>query len=346
MKIAILAGDGIGPEIMEEAVKVLNAVGDFEFEQALIGGDAFDKYGEHFPEETRKICEDADAILFGSVGGPVASKEAKWQGCETNSILALRKAFSFYANLRPVKLYKGLPCVLKDEIVEKGVDILCVRELLSCIYFGEHKTDGDRAFDVMQYTEDEVRAIARIAFEAAMKRSKKVTSVDKANVLDCSKLWRKVVEEVAKDYPECEFEHILVDNMAMQIIKRPYDFDVVLMPNMFGDIISDEASVLSSSLGMLPSASLNKDGFGLYEPSGGSAPDIAGRGVANPIGQILSAAMMLKYSFNMHKEHDAIVAAVDMAIADGYRTADIAEKEHTFVSTDVMGDAIVKYINL
>jgi len=346
MKIAILAGDGIGPEITEEAVKVLKAVGDFEFEQALIGGVAFDKYGEHFPEETRKICENADAVLFGSVGGPVASKEAKWQGCETNSILALRKAFSFYANLRPVKLYKGLPCVLKDEIVEKGVDILCVRELLSCIYFGEHKTENGRASDVMQYTEDEVRAIARIAFEAAMKRSKKVTSVDKANVLDCSKLWRKVVEEVAKDYSECEFEHVLVDNMAMQIIKRPYDFDVLLMANMFGDIISDEASVLSSSLGMLPSASLNKDGFGLYEPSGGSAPDIAGRGAANPIGQILSAAMMLKYSFNMHKEHDAIVAAVDMAIADGYRTADIAEKEHTFVSTDVMGDAIVKYINL
>lgn len=352
MKIAVLSGDGIGPEIMEEALKVLHAIEEkfghrFEFEEALIGGSAWDKYKEHFPGETKSICREADAILFGSVGGAAdVQHQEKWKGCEVNSILALRKEFNFNANLRPIKLYEGLRSVLREDIVSKGVDILCVRELSSGIYFGEHKTNNGVATDIMKYSEDEVRAIAEVAFEAAMKRKKKVVSVDKANVLDCSKLWRKVVDDVAKKYPKCEVEHVLVDNMAMQLLRRPHDFDVLLMPNLFGDIISDEASVLSGSLGMLPSASLNKEGFGLYEPSGGSAPDIAGMKIANPIGQILSAAMMLKFSFNMHKEHDVIVKAVEKVITDGYRTKDIAEIEHTFVSTDIMGDAICKYVTL
>lgn len=348
-KIAVLPGDGIGPEIMDQAIQVLTKVGeefghDFEFEHGLIGGAAWDEYGEHFPKQTLELCEGADAILFGSVGGPVDKQhEKKWNGCEANSILALRKAFNFSANLRPVKCYEGIASVLKDEIVEKGIDMLFVRELSADIYFGAHERDGGSARDVMEYDEATIERVARTAFEAAMERRKKVSSVDKANVLACSKLWREVVDRVAGDFPKCEYEHVLVDNMAMQLIKRPYDFDVILAPNMFGDILSDEASVFAGSLGMLPSASLNADGFGLYEPSGGSAPDIAGEGIANPIGQILSAAMMLRYSFGMNKEHDAVVGAVDSALAEGYRTADIVHGQ-TFVSTESMGDAISKFI--
>lgn len=356
-KIAVLAGDGIGPEIMEEATKVLTRVGEiyghkFEFQEAQIGGAAWDKYGEHFPKETREACESCDAILFGSVGGPVDKQlDPKWKNCETNSILAVRKYFNFNVNLRPVKIYQELKdsCVLRADIVERGIDLLCVRELSQDIYFGEHKTVGDaggrRATDIMMYDEAVIEKIAHAAFKAAMKRRKKVTSVDKANVLDCSKLWREVVSKIAKEYSDCEFENVLVDNMSMQVIRRPYDYDVILMPNMFGDIISDEVSVFSGSLGMLPSASLNSRGFALFEPSGGSAPDIAGQGIANPIGQILSSAMMLKYSFGMHEEHDAIVKAVNLALREGYRTRDIAAVEHTFVSTDVMGDAICSMIN-
>ena len=350
-EIAILSGDGIGPEIMEEAAKVLTRVGelfdhDFVFRTALIGGAAYEKHEDHFPDVTKKICEESDAILFGSVGGPVDSRdEAKWKNCEINSILAIRKHFNFSVNLRPVKLYEPLKenCILRADIVEKGVDIMCVRELSSGIYFGRHELSENSAIDEMSYTAEEIERVARVAFDAAMKRKKKVSSIDKANVLSCGKLWRQVVERVAKDFPQVEYEHVLVDNAAMQVIKRPSDFDVILCPNMFGDIVSDELSVLAGSLGMLPSASINAEGFAMYEPSGGSAPDIAGQGVANPIGQILSAAMMLLYSFNMDKEYEAIMRAVETALADGLRTADISGG-HTFVSTDAMGDSITHLI--
>lgn len=351
-KIAVLAGDGIGPEIMIEALKVLRKIEEifghkFEYAEGLIGGSAWEKYGKHFPEETVGIAENSDAILFGSVGGPVDKQmEPKWKNCETNSILAIRKHFNFNVNLRPIKLYSALKdsCVLRSDIVEKGIDMLCVRELSQDVYFGKHETSGEvgsrHAFDEMSYDEKVIEAIAYAAFKAAQVRKKKVTSVDKANVLNCSKLWREVVGNVGKTYPDCVLEHVLVDNMSMQVIRRPGDFDVVLMPNMFGDIISDEVSVFAGSLGMLPSASLNERGFGLYEPSSGSAPDIAGKGIANPIGQILSAAMMLKFSFGMDKEHDAIVNAVEKTLADGLRTGDIADGGKS-VSTAEMGNKIV-----
>ncbi len=352
-KIAVLAGDGIGPEIMVEALKVLRKIEEifehkFEFIEGLIGGSAWEKYGEHFPKETVAIAESSEAILFGSVGGPIDKQmEPKWKNCETNSILAIRKKFNFNVNLRPVKLYSALKnsCVLRADIVEKGIDMLCVRELSQDVYFGKHDTSGDvgsrHAFDEMSYDEKVIEAIAHAAFKAAQLRKKKVTSVDKANVLNCSKLWREVVTGVAKNYPDCVLEHVLVDNMSMQVIRRPGDFDVILMPNMFGDIISDEVSVFAGSLGMLPSASLNAQGFGLYEPSSGSAPDIAGKGVANPIGQILSAAMMLKFSFGMNREHDAIVNAVEKTLMDGFRTGDIADGGK-FVSTNEMGTRIAE----
>ena len=355
-KIAILSGDGIGPEVMDEAVKVLDKVAqefghEFEYKEAFIGGAAWDECGEHLPKETLKICEESDAVLFGSVGGPVDKQmEEKWNGCEKTSVLGLRKHFEFGINLRPSKVYSQLKeqCCLKAEIVDKGIDILCVRELVGGIYFGDHSTEVFNnvrvATDVMIYDEETIRAAAKAAFKMAMKRGKKLVSIDKANVLDCSKLWRSVVEEVAKDYPEVSFEHMLVDNCAMQIVSRPYDFDVILLPNMFGDIISDEASVFAGSLGMLPSASLNKDGFGMYEPSGGSAPDIAGKGIANPIAQILSGAMMLKYSFGMNEEHDAIVNSLENVLSEGIRTGDIAGKTDDVVKTSEMGDAIVKFI--
>lgn len=343
MKIAVLAGDGIGPEVMAEAIKVLKVVGDFEFVEAAIGGAGYDEFGDHFPDETKKICEESEAILFGSVGGPVEQQMSeKWHNCEKNSVLGLRKYFNFNVNLRPVKVYEALKdfCVLRSDIVEKGIDILCVRELSGGIYFGEHKTEGDRAWDIMEYDRATIEVLMRAAFDAAMKRDRKVTSVDKANVLDCSKLWRQVAEDVAKDYPDCKLEHVLIDNCAMQVLKRPSDFDVIALPNMFGDIISDEISVFAGSLGMLPSASLNADGFGMYEPSGGSAPDIAGKGIANPIAQILSAAMMLKYSFGMNDEHDRIVDAVEKTLNEGVRTGDLTTGES--VSTSEMGDAIIK----
>lgn len=352
-KIAILSGDGIGPEIMAEALKVLRKIEDifghkFEIKEGAIGGSAWGKYGEHFPRETMGIAENSDAILFGSVGGPItAQMEPKWKNCETNSILAIRKHFNFNVNLRPVKLYSALKdsCVLRSDIVEKGIDILCVRELSQDVYFGKHETSGEvgmrHAFDEMSYDEKVIEAIAHAAFKVAQVRKKKVTSVDKANVLNCSKLWREVVTNVSKNYPDCILEHVLVDNMSMQVLKRPGDFDVILMPNMFGDIISDEVSVFAGSLGMLPSASLNARGFGLYEPSSGSAPDIAGRGIANPIGQILSAAMMLKFSFGMSEEHDAILNAVEKTLAEGLRTGDIADGGKS-VSTSEMGNKIVE----
>jgi 3-isopropylmalate dehydrogenase len=339
--IAIIPGDGIGPEIMAEAIKVLKEIEAafghrFIYCHGVIGGAAWDLHGVHFPQETADLCQNADAILFGSVGGPVGRESApKWKDCEKNSILAVRKQMGLSCNLRPIR---G---------IGNGVDILCVRELSEDIYFGSHETSGkpgDRiAKDVMFYSEKTIRQIAHQAFEFAMKRRKKVTSIDKANVLDCSKLWREVVDEVSKEYPECKVQHLLVDNAAMQLAKYPRDFDVLLMPNLFGDILSDLACIWSGSLGMLPSASLNPDGKGLYEPSGGSAPDIAGMGIANPIGQILSAAMMLKYSFGMDAEHDAIVEAVEKAIAKGYRTKDIATSRKVS-TTAAMGDAIARNI--
>lgn len=350
--IAILAGDGIGPEVMAEAIRVLVHIAEkfghrFDYEEGLIGGAAYDQYGEHFPETTVEACEKADAILFGSVGGPINSDAEKWHNCEVNSILALRKQFKFSVNLRPSKVYEALKanCVLRADIVERGIDMLCVRELSGGIYFGEHKTEGDVASDLMTYDRATIENVVRAAFEAAMQRRKKLTSVDKANVLDCSKLWRKVVNEIALDYPDCQLEHVLVDNMAMQVLKRPYDFDVIVMPNLFGDIISDEVSVFAGSLGMLPSASFNNEGFAMYEPGGGSAPDIAGKGIANPIAQILSAAMMLKYSFSMNEEHDLILAAVEFALNAGARTADIANDSDKILTTSEMGDAIIKFIN-
>ncbi len=347
--IAVLSGDGIGPEIMKEAIKVLNAVEKFNFTEALIGGAAYDKFQNHFPKETADLCEKSDAILFGSVGGPIEEQDSpKWKNCERNSILALRKHFNFNINLRPTKVYPQLKhaCFLRPDIVDRGIDILCVRELSGDVYFGEHKIEvlnGQRvATDIMTYDEKTIETVAHTAFKAAQTRRKKLHSVDKANVLDVSRLWRDVVTAVSKKYPDIAFENILVDNCSMQLIKRPYDFDVLLMPNLFGDILSDEASVFAGSLGMLSSASLNSKSFGLYEPSAGSAPDIAGKGIANPIGQILSAAMMLKYSFQMHREHDRIVSAVEKTLSQGYRTSDIATESETPISTQEMGNQITK----
>lgn len=351
-QIAILSGDGIGPEVMAEALKVLKAVGDkfghtFKSREALIGGAAFDEFGEHYPAVTKAICAESDAILFGSVGGPVNEMDkAKWNNCEANSLLALRQSFSFNANLRPVKVYKELEniCPLKKEVIGDGVDMLIVRELLGDLYFGEHVTkteNGEKiALDVAQYSEKQIESVAHIAFKAAQKRSKKLTSVDKANVLDVSKLWREVVNRVSKQYEDVELEHMLVDNCAMQLIKCPTQFDVILAGNMFGDILSDAAAILPGSLGLLPSASLNKDGFGYYEPSGGSAQDIAGKGIANPIAQILSLAMMLKHSFDMNEEADSITNAVNSVLKSGKRTKDIYCEGTQLVGTGEMGDLI------
>lgn len=353
--IAVLSGDGIGPEVMAEAIKVLWKIAEifgheFVFQHALIGGAAWELHGEHFPEKTKEICEGSDAILFGSVGGPIQEQgSAKWKNCERNSILQLRQYFRFQTNLRPCRVYPALAdsCVLRPQIIRSGVDILCVRELSGDIYFGEHRIETiegvKHAVDVMSYDEKTIADIAHAAFQAARHRRKKVTSVDKANVLACSRLWRDVVTETSKKYPDCELEHLLVDNCAMQLIRCPTAFDVLLMPNMFGDILSDEVSVLAGSLGMLPSASLNKHGFGLYEPSSGSAPDIAGKGIANPIGQILSAAMMLEYSFQMVQEAKAIHRAVETSLAKGFRTADISTLDDRLstLSTQEMGNRII-----
>lgn len=355
-KIAVLAGDGIGPEVMEQALLVLDAVGEkfghvFEKTEGLVGGAAYDEHQVHFPDVTRDLCADSDAILFGSVGGPVAESAApKWKDCERESILALRKAFQFNANFRPARVYPQLrqSCPLKPELIDQGIDLLVVRELLGDIYFGEHKTeviDGKRvASDVALYTEDQIRSIAVTAFEAAKKRSSRLTSVGKANVLDTSKLWRDVVNEVATDFPEVQLEHMYVDNACMQIIVNPAQFDVILASNMFGDILSDAAAVLPGSLGLTPSASLNAQGFGLYEPAGGAAPDIAGKGVANPIAQILCVAMMLRYSFGLSAEADAIEGAVSEAFDSGARTGDILSEGFEAIGTAEMGERILSFL--
>lgn len=355
-KIAVLPGDGIGPEIVEQAVKVLKALGcDFEMEYADVGGVAYANHGHPLPEATLKLAKESDAILFGAVG------DFKYDHLERHlrpeqAILGLRKALGLFANLRPAKCFKELTSAstLREEVVS-GLDLVIVRELTGDIYFGTPRgrrtaPDGNfpgapEAFDTMRYTVPEVERIARVAFEAARKRRGKVTSVDKANVLETSQLWRDTVIEVAKQYPDVTLEHMYVDNAAMQLVRAPKALDVVLTGNIFGDILSDEASMLTGSIGMLASASLNDKKQGLFEPSHGSAPDIAGKNIANPIATVLSAAMMLRYSFDMNAEADAIERAVEKVLADGVRTGDIMSEGCRKVSCSEMGDAIASAIH-
>ena len=358
MKIGVIKGDGIGPEIVDEALKVLNKVAEvyghsLSYTQLLMGGASIDANGVPLTDETLKLAKESDAVLMGSIGGD--AKTSPWYQLEPSKrpeagLLALRKGLNLFANLRPAVLYEELKgaCPLKEEIADRGFDMMIMRELTGGLYFGARSTemiDGGRtAKDELTYNENEIRRIAVRAFDIAMKRRKKVTSVDKANVLDSSRLWRKIVEETAADYPEVELEHMLVDNCAMQLVKDPAQFDVVLTENMFGDILSDEASMVTGSIGMLASASLNETKFGLYEPSGGSAPDIAGKGIANPIATILSAAMMLRYSFDLDREADAIEKAVADVLRDGYRTIDIMSEGKRQIGTREMGDRICSYI--
>lgn len=356
--IAVIKGDGIGPEIVTEAMKVLDKVAEkyghtFNYEQLLMGGCSIDVNGVPLTDETIEKAKAADAVLMGSIGGNTST--SPWYKLPADKrpeagLLKIRKSLNLFANLRPAVLYNELKeaCPLKAEIAEKGFDLVIMRELTGGLYFGARKTeevDGVTvATDTLTYSETEIRRIAKRAFDIAMKRSKKVTSVDKANVLDSSRLWRKVVNEVAADYPEVELEHMLVDNSAMQLVKDPAQFDVVLTENMFGDILSDEASMITGSIGMLSSASLNDTKFGLYEPSGGSAPDIAGQNIANPIATILSAAMMLRYSFDMDQEADAVENAVNKALKDGYRTGDIMSEGMKKVTCSGMGDVIASNV--
>lgn len=359
-KIAVLAGDGIGPEVMAEARRVLDAVSEkfsigFSYDEKPVGGAGIDQEGKALPDTTLAACEAADAILFGSVGGPKWETLPPDEQPERGALLPLRKHFGLFANLRPAICFPALTGAspIKEERVAGGFDVLCVRELTGGIYFGSPKSieevDGEKvAIDTMIYKESEIRRIAHIAFSAAQKRDKRLTSIDKANVLRNGILWREVVEEVAKEYPEVKLDHLYVDNAAMQLLARPRDFDVVLAPNLFGDILSDEMAMITGSLGMLSSASLGEskgDGlyYGMFEPSGGSAPDIAGQGIANPIAQILSAAMMLRFSCGEGAAADAIEAAVKGAIDDGLRTGDIFSNESgtTKVNTTEMGDAIL-----
>ena len=354
LKIGIIKGDGIGPEIVTEAMKILDKVGEIyghahEYKQLLLGGASIDVHGVPLTEETIVEAKACDAVLMGSIGGN--TQTSPWYKLEPSKrpeagLLGIRKALNLFANLRPAVLYDELKgaCPLKEEITEGGFDMMIMRELTGGLYFGERKTVEENgimtAYDSLTYNENEIRRIAKRAFDIAMKRRKKVTSVDKANVLDSSRLWRKVVEEVAEDYPEVTLEHMLVDNCAMQLVKNPKQFDVILTENMFGDILSDEASMVTGSIGMLASASLNETKFGLYEPSGGSAPDIAGKGIANPIATILSAAMMLRYSFDLDQEAEAVEKAVERVLKDGYRTIDIMSEGKTLVNTAEMGDLI------
>ena len=353
-KIALIPGDGIGPEIVREARKVLDAVcrkfgHTFTYEEVLLGGASIDVHGVPLTDEAVETAKSSDAVLMGSIGGD--AKTSPWYQLEPSrrpeaGLLAIRKALNLFANLRPSYLYQELQaaCPLKKEIIGDGFDMIIVRELTGGLYFGERRTVEENgimtAVDTLSYNETEIRRIAVKAFDIAMKRKKKVTSVDKANVLDSSRLWRKVVEEVAKDYPEVTLEHMLVDNCAMQLVHNPAQFDVILTENMFGDILSDEASMVTGSIGMLSSASLNDTKFGLYEPSHGSAPDIAGQNKANPIATILSAAMMLRYSLDLDKEAEAVETAVQKVLAEGWRTGDIMSEDGRMVGTKEMGDLI------
>lgn len=357
-KIALIRGDGIGPEIVNEAKKVLDKVCDlyghsFTYKNLLLGGASIDVHGVPLTEETIEEAKSSDAVLMGSIGGD--AKTSPWYQLEPSKrpeagLLGIRKALNLFANLRPAYLYQELKaaCPLKEERIGDGFDMIIVRELTGGLYFGERKTVEENgmktAIDTLSYNENEIRRIAIKAFEIAGKRRKKVTSVDKANVLDSSRLWRSVVEDVAKDYPNITLEHMLVDNCAMQLVHNPGQFDVILTENMFGDILSDEASMVTGSIGMLSSASLNETSFGLYEPSHGSAPDIAGKGIANPIATILSAAMLLRYSLNLDKEADAVEQAVQVVLREGYRTGDIMSEGCTCVGTAEMGDLIAERV--
>ena len=352
--IAVMSGDGIGPEIVNEAKKVLEKVGEkyghnFNFNDVLIGGISIDTYGVPLTDEAIEVCKNSDAVLLGAVGGIVGKD--RWYDLEPSlrpeaGLLKIRKSLGLYANLRPAYLYEELykACPLKEEIAKAGFDMIIVRELTGGLYFGKKETkeiDGlVTATDTLVYNEEEIRRIAITGFETAMKRNKKLTSVDKANVLDSSRLWQKIVAEVKNDYPEVEVENMLVDNCAMQLVKDPAQFDVILTENTFGDILSDEASMVTGSIGMLPSASLGYNRMGLYEPSHGAAPDIAGKDIANPLATILSAAMMLRYSFDLDEEADAIEKAVKKVLEDGIRTVDIMSEGMTQVGCKAMGDAV------
>lgn len=356
VNIAVIKGDGIGPEVVSQAMKVLDAVGEkyghtFQYQQILMGGCSIDAYGVPLTDEAIAVAKASDAVLLGSIGGNTTT--SPWYQLPPNlrpeaGLLKIRKELNLFANLRPAVLYPELKgaCPLKEEISDKGFDMMIMRELTGGLYFGQRKTVEEngirKAYDELTYDENEIRRIAVKGFDIAMKRRKKVTSVDKANVLDSSRLWRAVVEEVAKDYPEVTLEHMLVDNCAMQLVKDPAQFDVILTENMFGDILSDEASMVTGSIGMLASASLNETKFGMYEPSGGSAPDIAGQNKANPIATILSAAMMLRFSFDMDKEADAIETAIKKVLQENYRTCDIMDDGTTLVSCSEMGDLICR----
>ncbi len=355
-KIAVIKGDGIGPEIVSEAMDVLQCVGKrfghtFRFQEVLAGGCSIDAYGKPLTEETIAVCKEADAVLLGAVGGP------KWDHVPTEkrpekALLGLRAALGLFANIRPAMLYPILApaCPLRKEIVEGGFDLVVCRELTGDVYFGQHyRKESERGWgevgcDDMNYSVYEVERIARRAFAMARVRAKKVTSVDKANVLETSRVWRETVTRVAKEYPDVTLEHMYVDNAAMQLIHDPKQFDVILTGNLFGDILSDEAAMLTGSIGMLPSASIGESGVGMYEPIHGSAPDIAGKGIANPIATILSCAMMLRYSFGLAEEAEAIERATQKALEEGWRTADLAAGQGTVCSTHEMGTAICKYI--
>ena len=357
-KIALIPGDGIGPEIVAEAKKVLDRVCEkyshkFSYTEVLLGGASIDAHGVPLTEEAIAQAKASDAVLMGSIGGD--AKTSPWYKLEPSKrpeagLLAIRKALNLFANLRPAYLYNELrdACPLRDEIIGDGFDMIIVRELTGGLYFGARKTTEENgvrtAVDTLSYNENEIRRIAIKAFEIARKRRNKVTSVDKANVLDSSRLWRSVVEDVAKDYPDVTLEHMLVDNCAMQLVRDPKQFDVILTENMFGDILSDEASMVTGSIGTLSSASLNETKLGLYEPSHGSAPDIAGQNKANPIATILSAAMMLRYSLDLDKEADAVETAVQKVLTEGYRTGDIMSDGCKLVGTREMGDLIADAI--
>lgn len=357
-RIAVIPGDGIGPEIVTEAEKVLDRVGEvfghtFHYTEVDMGGVSIDKYGVPLTKEALETAKNSDSVLLGAVGGHVGN--SRWYDVAPElrpeaGLLAIRKGLNLFANIRPACLYDGLEgaCPLKREVIGDGFDMVIVRELTGGLYFGERHTEEVngvmQATDTLVYNETEIRRVAVKAFETAMKRKKKVTSVDKANVLDSSRLWRKVVAEVAADYPEVALENMLVDNCAMQLVMDPGQFDVILTENMFGDILSDEASMITGSIGMLSSASLNEGKFGLYEPSHGSAPDIAGKGIANPIATILSAAMMLRFSFDLDKEAEAVENAVKKVLAGGYRTADIMAEGMKQTGTKEMGDLICSQI--
>ena len=347
-KIAVIKGDGIGPEIVEASMRVLDKIGEkyghtFDYTEVLAGGAAIDACGTPLPQETVDICKASDAVLLGALGGP------KWDNLPGDKrpeagLLGIRKALGLFANLRPAMLFEELrdASPLKSEIIGDGLDVLVVRELTGDVYFGEKKKDGDfGASDLMNYTRPEVERIARVAFDSAKKRGGKVTSVDKANVLETSRFWRSVVLEIAREYPDVELDHLYVDNAAMQLVINPHQFDVILTGNLFGDILSDEASMLTGSIGMLPSASLGEGKFGMYEPIHGSAPDIAGQDKANPIATVLSVAMMLRYSLGLSDEADNIEDAVKKTLAQGYRTGDIAGDSSNVVGCVEMGERII-----